>query len=240
MGLIGYLGRAANGNLMPQWPAADGSQARKALAGQSVGGLIGPPGQVQGLLAALGLSECKALKSEVEPGFSLRLPALCLPALRLPALRLPDCVGLTPRPARESDRDLATDRRSAYNQELTTVDAARARQIAQDDVARMLAKASHWLLMRGDQPVAMAGINASIPGAGRVGGVYTPTALRRQGFARRAVGLMLDHLRTKGTHLALLFAASDIAARTYLAIGFQPSHSFALHLLAEPAQLPCP
>ncbi len=230
MGLIGYLGRAANGNLMPQWPAADGSQARKALAGQSVGGLIGPLGQVQGLLAALGLSECKALKSEVGPGFSLRLPTL----------RLPDCVGLTLRPLRESDRDLATDWRSAYNQELTAVDAARARQIAQDDVARMVAKASHWLLMRGDQPVAMAGINASLPGAVRVGGVYTPTALRRQGFARRAVGLMLDHLRTQGTHLALLFAASDIAARTYLAIRFQPSHSFALHLLAEPAQLPCP
>lgn len=229
-GLSGYLGRAANGNLLPQWPRGDWSQARAMLAGKMVAGLVGPPDQVHDLLSALGLAGVVAVKSEIQPGFSLTLNDL----------RLPDCAGLVLRPVLPVDSELLTDWRTGYNLELSVVDAAKARDVSADEVARMIRTASHWLLLRGNQPVAMAGINASVPGVVQVGGVFTPPAQRGLGFARKAVALMLAQLRAQGAQLALLFAASDNAAQAYRAIGFQPSHSFAIHLFSEPKVVPCP
>lgn len=224
-GLSGYLGRATNGNLMPQWPNGDWAQALPFLAGKTVNGVVGPPDQIADLVKALGLSGRMTLKSETEPGFSLTLNEM----------HLPDCAGLRLKAVEQSDAGLLIEWRRAYNLELTTIDADRASAIATEEAARMISQATHWLLMRGDQPVAMAGINASIPGVVQVGGVYTPPALRGQGFARCAVAMILVRLRAQGVKLALLFAASDMAAGAYRAIGFQPSHSFSLHLLAEPA-----
>lgn len=230
-GLTGYLGRATNGNLMPQWPTGDWQQAVPFLVGQTVAGLVGPPDQVRGLVEILGLGHCAVLKSETEPGFSLSLNAL----------RLPDCTGLTLRGVQPFDADLLTEWRLAYNLELGAVTADMAPQISRDEALRMIATASHCLLFRGTAPVAMAGINARIPGVVQIGGVYTPPDFRSQGFARAAVALMLEGLRSTGTDLALLFAASNTAVRAYRAIGFEPSHSFSIHLLAKPELIqPCP
>ena len=71
--------------------------------------------------------------------------------------------------------------------------------------------------------------------------VYTPPALRGRGHAKAAVALHLAEARDAGVGRAVLFAASEAAARAYLGIGFQPSLEFALVLLTDPATVPpCP
>ena len=228
--VVGYLGRTESGNLMPQWPGGDWAQAAPLLAGQGVAGVLGPADQCEPLLAALGLAQRPRMKSAVEPGFSLRLDDLVLP----------DCRGLRLTVAGASDAALLTGWRAQYNAEILGMEAEPAVVQASSDVARMTARGTHRLLWQRDSPVAMAGINAEIPGAVQVGAVFTPPALRRQGLARRVVGMMLAGLRADGVETALLFAASDQAARAYLALGFRPGHSFGLHLFARPEDISWP
>lgn len=229
-GLAGYLGLAANGNLMPQWPGGDWYQCAAILAGRTIAGLVGPPQQCTDVMAALGLLQKPTIKSEIEPGYTLALDALILP----------DTTGLALRNVQQTDLDRVTDWRTQANLELLSVDLNQARLLAEGEVSRMVEKGSHWLLLRGDEPLALAGINAMIPGVVQIGGVFTPPALRRQGLARKVVALMLATLREQGVYSANLFAASDNAARAYLAIGFQPSHRFAIHLFATPEPITCP
>ena len=87
------------------------------------------------------------------------------------------------------------------------------------------------------QPVAMTGFNARLPEIVQVGAVYTPPLLRNKGYARLAVALHLAEARETGTRHAVLFAASDAAARAYQAIGFLPTFAFALVLFSSSAKV---
>ena len=78
----------------------------------------------------------------------------------------------------------------------------------------------------------MTGLNAELPEAVQVGGVYTPPGMRGRGYARAAVALHLDQARRTGIPRAVLFAASDAAARAYTAIGFRPAGRMAMILFA--------
>ena len=97
---------------------------------------------------------------------------------------------------------------------------AGAREQAQGDVDRWLKQGSHRVLWRGDQPVALTGLNARLPDVVQVGGVFVPPSLRSQGLARRAVAFHLAEARSGGASRAVLFAASAAALRAYQAIGF--------------------
>ena len=102
---------------------------------------------------------------------------------------------------------------------------------------RYVAANSHVVLMEGPQPLAMCGFNARLPHIVQVGGVYTPPALRGFGHARRALGQHLAQARATGVERAVLFAASDKAASTYRALGFERIGQWTLLLLAEPQVL---
>ena len=80
---------------------------------------------------------------------------------------------------------------------------------------------------------AMFGFNARLPQIVQVGGVYTPPALRGQGHARRAIGQQLAQARAAGVQRAVLFAASDRAASTYRALGFEQIGLWTLLLLTN-------
>ena len=64
--------------------------------------------------------------------------------------------------------------------------------------------------------------------------VFTPQAVRGQGYARRAVALHLDRARASGVKRAILFASGPSASRAYEAIGFERIGNFTLLFFAEP------
>ncbi|OYU38329.1 MAG: GNAT family N-acetyltransferase [Pseudorhodobacter sp. PARRP1] len=224
--ITGYLGLTADHRLMPQAPDADWSLVRPWLAERAIAGLIGPPAQCKALQHALGLDEAPLRMQAVEPGFSLDLADLILP----PA----DGFRLTPLSA---DLALVIQWRAAALVETMGFAPQDAPLIAHDQVHRWQAEGRHRILWQADQPVAIAGFNAQTAQAVQIGGVYTPPALRNHGHARRAVAMILAEARQQGCKRAVLFAASQAAARAYLAIGFRPSHSFALILFTQSQQV---
>ena len=113
--------------------------------------------------------------------------------------------------------------RQAYLMEIMGEDKAEAARKAARDIDDYLARGSHRVLLRDGIPVAMTGFNAVLPEIVQIGGVYTPPDLRGHGHARLAVALHLAQARAAGVGRAVLFAASDAAARAYAAIGFRAS-----------------
>ena len=226
----GYLGQADNGNLMPQWPGGDWAKATPLLAGRKVAGVLGPADQCDALLSALGLGSCPMSLSDVQQGLSL---SLC-------DLRLPDAGGVELRKMRGEDAALVTEWRSGANTEVFGLPAPQARAQAEGEVAAMIKGGRHYLLWQGDVALSMAGVNAALPGIVQLGAVYTPPPLRRRGYAQGVVGLMLAELARGGVARAVLFAANQTAVGTYLALGFQPSHRFGIHLFENPGVVACP
>jgi GNAT superfamily N-acetyltransferase len=225
--ITGYLGLTSTGVLMPQAPGVDWHLARGPLAGREVTGLTGAPEQAQALQAALGLDAAEMRMNQIEPGFSLDLADLILP----------DCEGLRLAPIFPDDLSFAVPWRAGSLVETMGFPPEIAPQAARHQMIAYQAAGRHRILWRGAEPLAMAGVNASIPEVVQVGAVYTPPELRGQGYARRAVALLLDEARHNGIKRALLFTASDHAARAYRAIGFAQSHGFALIMLASPQRI---
>lgn len=211
-------------------PLLDGtpdlSGLRPALHGLAITGSVGPATSVRPVLTALGLDRLPTNTNRDEPGFTLGLDRLILPDQ-------PDTIL---RPITPDDLPLLTDWRETYIGEVLGQTGPAARRRAEAELAGYLAADSHRLLLHHGTPVAMTGFNATLPEIVQIGGVYTPAPLRGSGYARRAVALHLDEARAKGTRRAVLFAASDAAARAYRSIGFQPAHLCTLFLLATPTR----
>lgn len=226
------LGLTRSGQMiLPHGPGADWSGAPAILAGRSVAGFAGRPDQVRALRAALGLDTIPARFDSDEPGY----------ALDLANLTLPDCTGLTLAPLTDADEAVILAWRTAYEVETFGTPTEEAAANARGAFARWRDAGSHRLLWRDGRPVALSGFNARLPHIVQIGGVYVPPELRRQGLARRVVGLHLQQARGKGVTRAVLFAASEPAERAYRALGFLPAGRFALILFpkAETVQ-PCP
>ncbi|KAF0114692.1 MAG: N-acetyltransferase GCN5 [Rhodobacteraceae bacterium] len=198
-----------------------------ALHGLTVTGSVGPAASARPVLKALRLDRVPTVTDRDEPGF----------ALDLANLTIPDVPGTTLRPITPADLPLVTDWRQTYIGEVLGSTGPEARAKAESDLAGYLTRDSHRLLIRDGQPVAMTGFNAILPEIVQIGGVYTPANLRGKGYARRAVALHLAETRATGTSRAVLFAASDAAARAYRAIGFQLSEPFTLFLLSTPTAI---
>jgi predicted GNAT family acetyltransferase len=154
-------------------------------------------------------------------------------SMPLSDLQIPDTRGLRLAPATEALRETLLEWRHAYD--LEAFGQADPERVVQS-VDGFIAKDSHRVLMHGDTPVALTGFNARTDTCVQVGGVYTPPALRRQGFARTAVALHLAEARAAGVRDATLFAASAGAARVYEGLGFQRIGDYALILLADPQE----
>ena len=221
--IVAALGLSAMGMVLPVLPGqgeGDLRPLRGLLAGEAVEGIIGPPDWAAPLQSALGLTCAPVDHRADEPGFALDLASLILPA----------DPSLTLAPLTAAHRPLALDWRARYREEVMGTPPARSRTIAAQDIDTYMARDSHRLLISDGQPVAMTGFNAELPEAVQVGGVYTPPEVRGRGYARAAVALHLDQARRTGTTRAVLFAASDAAARAYTAIGFRPAGRMAMIL----------
>jgi GNAT superfamily N-acetyltransferase len=206
---------------------SDLSGLRRALQDQTVAAVIGPAASARPVIAALGLDRLPTNIDRDEPGFGLDLADL----------RLPDLPGSTLRPLTLNDLPLATGWRETYIGEVLGTFGPEARTQAEADLQGYLARDSHRLMVHDGRPVALTGFNATLSDIVQIGGVYTPAPLRGKGYARRAVALHLAEARARGVSRAVLFAASDAAARAYSAIGFQPTDMFTLFLLASPIQV---
>lgn len=217
----GLVALSNNGVLMPQLPRlrpADGAGLRLALDGKTIRQIIGPDAQLRNLIKALALDEAPVRSAARQPGFTLSLADL----------KLPEAEDLDLRATHVSDRPLLTRWRAAYLVEVRNLAPGKAAQIAAEEVDGFLAGRNHRILMQGARAVAMTGFTAVHGTVAQVGGVFTPVELRKRGFARAAVALHLAEMRDRGLRTAVLYAASDPAARAYRALGFRPSHTMGL------------
>lgn len=211
----GFVGVTVSGMIEPQMRDAsdrDWQSLASAMAGVQLSEIIGEANQAIRLRDELRLSHVPLTLNDNEPSFGLDLANLVMP----------DCDGLVLRPLQCKDRQLLLAWRAAYRIDILGDTAEMAKSAAGPEVEEMLSVNSHRILWQGGEQVSMAGINAHIPGQVQIGGVYTPPEWRGRGFARRAVALLLDEKRSEGIMRAFLFAASEQAARAYIALGFQP------------------
>ncbi len=208
--------------VLPQ--GGDFGPLARVLAGVTISGAVGEAVATRQVLAALRLAGRPMRRDVDEPGFALDLAELLVPPIGDASL-LAAGVAL---------RETLLDWRRAYHVEILGTPLDEAAALAFADVAGYIAAGSHRVLQVAGVPVAMTGFNAQLPEIVQIGGVYVPPDLRRRGYARLAVALHLAEARANGVARAVLFAASDAAARAYRAIGFQPARAMALVLFAAP------
>jgi len=136
----------------------------------------------------------------------------------------------------ESDRDLLVRWGVAYSTETLGADAgARAERNWRKRVREGIQQQRLFLLLRDGQPVAMSGFNATAPGCVQIGGVFTPPALRRRGFARACVAGSLVFASSSGVPRAVLFTEpGNPARRAYEAIGFREVGRYGILLYELP------
>lgn len=225
----GILGLTNEGMVMPVAPGTETwcRAAARVLARRRLIGVLGDAGPVHGVLAAAGLSRVPCRMSSDEPHFSLDLARL----------RMPDAAGCALVPLGGAWRGTATAWRQAYAAEVLGETEESAAAIAEASVASFIERDSHRILVRDGEPVAMTGVNAELPGIVQIGGVFTPPELRGRGHAHRAVALHLQEAQGRGVREATLFAASDMAARAYVSLGFERIGTFSLVLFDGPQEV---
>lgn len=222
-GITDVLTVARGGMVMPFLPSGQFADAARALRGVSMTGIIGPRDHVRGMQAAMGLTDAPTLLDRDEPHFLLHLPRL----------RVPEGPGEI-APLAEAPQDTILAWMAAYEREALNAPPADMVARANHRYDAYRARASHVVLMDAGVPLAMTGFNAQVPGMVQIGGVYTPPLLRGRGHARRALALHLDSARAHGIDRATLFAASDMAARAYRAIGFDRIGDWCLLVFSGP------
>ena len=123
----------------------------------------------------------------------------------------------------EADLELLVRWGVAYNVEtLGAVTGPRAERSWRARVRDSIHQQRIFLLLRDGEPVSMSGFNATVPSCVQIGGVFTPPALRRHGFARACVAGSLVFAMGRGVARAVLFTEPDNPARrAYEAIGFR-------------------
>ncbi len=215
------------GMLLPQCPECTDAELINAISlirGRALFGIAAEATQARRIMQLAGWQDRPATLNSDEPGFSLELEQL----------QVPDPDGAELIPLTDAKRAVTEGWRESYLIEAMEFDAARARKQSSKDIQSYIERNSHRVLLIDGDPVAMTGFNASLPEIVQIGGVYTPPELRGRGFARLAVALHLIEARNAGVARAVLFAASDAAARAYISIGFQPAGHYSLILFKHP------
>ncbi len=215
------------GMVLPQCPECSDEELNEAIRfirGRKLFGLAGEATQVCRIMRLAGWDDRPATLNSDEPGFSLDLKQMVMP----------NTVGAELVPLGEVDTSITEGWRQSYLVEAMGFGDERAKGQAKIDIAAYIHRNSHRVLLMDGQPAGMTGFNARLPEIVQVGGVYTPPELRGRGYARLALALHLCEARTKGATRAVLFAASDAAARAYIAIGFRPAGHYSLILFKNP------
>ncbi|MFS0516739.1 GNAT family N-acetyltransferase [Nostoc sp. UIC 10607] len=194
-------------------------QAVVAQSGRVISGISGPAAQVEATKSILGLSNRPTQLNEPEILFSLTLRDLQIPQA-LAAAKL-QC--RLPHP---EELELLTEWCAAYNVEtLGQTDTLSLRPACRVVIEARQAMAMHWVLLAGDTPVSYSAFNASLPDIVQIGGVWTPPALRGQGYAKSVVASSLLDARSQGVERAILFTGhnNQSAQAVYRGIGFLPT-----------------
>ncbi len=215
------------GMVLPQCPDCSDvelAEAIQLIRGRALFGVAAEATQARRFMHLAGWEDRPATLNSDEPGFTLDLNQIVVP----------DTSGAALVPLGDLDREISEGWRQSYLTEAMDFDADRARSQSKKDVAAYVERDSHRALLVSGQPVGMTGFNARLPEAVQIGGVYTPPALRGRGYAKLAVALHLLEARAAGVTRAVLFAASDSAARAYIAIGFKPAGQYSLILFKNP------
>lgn len=221
--LTGVFGATVGGFVMCQMPgltAAEAEAMADRLLGYTLRGLTGPADQAKLLIAALHVPEHLVVVDRDEPLFVLDLAKLSPTDAQI-------------RGPKKSDFALLAQWFAAYGDETGTALPEEAMQRAE----QALSSPTLCLMTEDDAPVAMANINASAGDTVQVGGVYVPPELRNAGRAGRIVQAMLGQLHDRGCARAILFAASEPAARAYARIGFDPIGAYRVFALRQPHRI---
>ena len=228
--LVGCLALCWNGYVLIQaeQAIADLLQAAIGASGRSVGGVLGPLGQVESCLAALrphaGLPQSAAQQS--------------LMALKVDEMSIPEPLtqgSISCRRAVASDLELVTQWRADHLRESRAGALPMLQAMAEEEMAQRIDSGALWLAVSGNKPVAMAGLLALAAGRGLIGGVWTPPEHRGHGFARSVVAGMLLALRWQGVARAVLFTgkANAPAISAYRSLGFEKIGPFGMAYYAR-------
>ena len=221
-----------NGVLLVQAPRALPEVARAAFAasGRPLAGLSGPRPQVEGARRALDLEDAPAALDHEAMLFSLDLRQLDVP----PALARGDVTCGPPAP---EETELLAEWRVAYAVEtLGARPSGTLRRSCTEEVVRLTAEGSAFVLRAEGAPVAFSGFNARLPDVVQVGGVWTPPRLRGRGHARAVVAGSLLAVRGEGVERAVLFTERENrpARQAYAALGFRVVGDYGMVLLETP------
>ncbi|MDA7426411.1 GNAT family N-acetyltransferase [Thalassococcus lentus] len=229
-GIAAVLGATNGGMLMCQMPGLTKIEAEAwayALQGFTLNGMTGDADQVALFLDALPLDGADWQINADQPLFSCEIAALDACDARIRAVTEQDAALLSEWiPQYLTDSGLAVD----------PVDPS----VVTAHVNGILSKGTSVVLLDGPDPVALSGLNAMAGRAVQVGGVFVPRERRGQGFAGAVVAGHLASLASQGYEMAILFAASDVAASAYKRIGFQPIGAYRVALLSQPVTLGVP
>jgi len=220
--LTDVLGMSGQGMLMPIFASDDVPGIAAALSSMRIGGVVGAEAACAVVKTALALPA--AALDRVEPHYELQLADLVMP----------EVTGLSLVPFTLVPRDVLIAWRTQYYIEALEVPPADAPARAIAHVNGALESGDYRVLMRGETPLAVTGFNAKLPETVMIGGVYTPTAFRGQGYAGKALALHLAEVRDKGLKQAVLSAANEAAAKAYERIGFQKMGAFNITVLDRP------
>ena len=230
--LVAVAAHSWGGNLLIEAPRELEALVCAALehSRRELRGVVGSGEQVQATRQALGLSGAETTLDSREDLFALDLGDLVVP----PGLSAP---GRSCRPPRESELELLTQWRVAYEMEaLGAQDGAELRRTSREEIERYQRDARHWVLEEAGRPVSYSAFNAQLPDCVQIGGVYTPPSLRRGRRARAVVAGSLLLARAAGATRSLLFTATDnhAAQRAYRALGYECVGDYAILLFAQP------
>ena len=221
------FGITNEGMVLPQCPDCSDDEldaAIRLIRGRKLFGIACEAVQARRIMRLAGWEDRPATLNSDEPGFSLELDQI----------QMPDTSGAELVPLGTLERAIPEKWRQSYLVEAMDFDADRAHIQAKKDIAAYVQRDSHRALLKDGKPVAMTGFNARLPEVVQIGGVYTPPELRGRSYARLAVALHLAEAQGKGVTRAVLFAASDAAARAYIGIGFRPAGQYSLILFKNP------
>lgn len=216
--LTGCLALFWNGNVLIQAEEAiaDLLQAAIGASGRTVGGVLGPLGQVEACLQAL----------RPHAGLPHSAAHQTLMALKVDEMKIPEPLSqgtIACRRAVPGDLKLVAEWRLAHLQEQRAAALPALQAQAEEEMAERIENGALWLAVSGNKPVAMAGLLALAAGRGLIGGVWTPPEHRGHGYARSVVAGMLLALRWQGVARAVLFTgkANAPAIAAYHALGFE-------------------
>lgn len=227
--VCGIFGITNSGMLLAR--TADASPAvfdafADALKGQNLQGMTGAPDELNRTFDALQCQHVACTLRRIEPLFAQKTSDIDAEAYDQHLLRRP-----TPQ-------DLGTLKDWFAGYSVETGLAPDGDGNAEQAAAAFIAKPDARVMIVQGALTAMSAFNARTADTVQIGGVYVPPWARGQGFGGGIVARHLLQARDQGIIRAILFAASDVAARAYQRIGFQRIGSYELALFKEPWKVP--